>query len=54
MGAESIAKAIAELPKTKHDIAGAAEKFCIDAWPVGQGAATMLFLCMHGEFAEGK
>ena len=51
-GPEAIAKAISVLPKTRHDVAGAAEKFCIDAWPVGQGAATMLFLCVHGEFAE--
>ncbi|KAH8101983.1 hypothetical protein DFH11DRAFT_542620 [Phellopilus nigrolimitatus] len=51
-GPDEIVRAILLLPKTRHEIAGSAEKFCIDAWPVGQGAATMLFLCIHGEFAE--
>ncbi|EJD06393.1 NTF2-like protein [Fomitiporia mediterranea MF3/22] len=47
-----IVKALLHLPVTRHDVSGAAEKFCIDAWPVGQGSAMMLFLCVHGEFAE--
>ena len=53
-GPEAIIRAMSHLPGTRHDVSGAAEKFCIDAWPVGQGAATMLFLCIHGEFAEGN
>ncbi|KAI5120208.1 hypothetical protein M0805_006314 [Coniferiporia weirii] len=51
-GPAAIVAAMSCLPKTRHDVSGAADKFCIDAWPVGQGAATMLFLCLHGEFAE--
>ena len=53
-GPEEIVRAMEDLPVTKHDVAGAAEKFCIDAWPVGAGEQMMLFLCVHGEFAEGK
>ncbi|THH09300.1 hypothetical protein EW145_g2122 [Phellinidium pouzarii] len=51
-GPTAIVTAMSHLPKTHHEVAGAADKFCIDAWPVGQGAATMLFLCIHGEFTE--
>ena len=53
-GPEEIVRAMEDLPVTKHDVACAAEKFCIDAWPVGAGEQMMLFLCVHGEFAEGK
>lgn len=53
-GPDDIIKTLTLLPITRHEVSGAAEKFCIDAWPVGQGAATMLFLCVHGEFVEGK
>lgn len=53
-GPEEIVRAMEELPHTVHDVAGAADKFCIDAWPVGAGAQMMLFLVVHGEFAEGK
>ncbi|PAV16685.1 NTF2 [Pyrrhoderma noxium] len=51
-GPEEIIRTISHLPGTNHAVAGAAEKFCIDAWPVGTGAAAMLFLCVHGEFSE--
>ncbi len=40
--------------RTIHDVSGSAEKFCIDAWPIGQDNSMQLFLCVHGEFAEGK
>ena len=53
-GPEEIIRTISHLPGTNHADAGAAEKFCIDAWPVGNGAAAMLFLCVHGEFSEGE
>lgn len=51
-GPAAIIAAISSLPATRHEVTGAADKFCMDAWPVGQGAATMLFLCLHGEFSE--
>lgn len=54
MGPSAIVAAISKLPATRHEVSGAADKFCMDAWPIGQGAATMLFLCLHGEFAECK
>jgi nuclear RNA export factor len=44
---------MSSLPKTKHDIVGAAEKFCIDAWPVTHEERTTLFLSIHGQFVEG-
>ncbi|OCB88767.1 NTF2-like protein [Sanghuangporus baumii] len=51
-GPEQIVQAMSHLPTTRHDVSGGAEKFSIDAWPVGQGSTMMLFLCIHGEFAE--
>ena len=53
VGREDIVKAMSSLPKTKHDIVGAAEKFCIDAWPVTHEDRTTLFLSIHGQFVEG-
>lgn len=53
VGREDILSAISSLPKTKHDIVGAAEKFCIDAWPVTHEDRTTLFLSIHGQFVEG-
>ena len=52
VGTEEIVKAMAELPSTKHDVAGSPEKFCIDAWPVQQGDAPQLFVTIHGQFEE--
>ena len=52
VGTEEIIKAMAELPSTKHDVAGSPEKFCIDAWPVQQGDAPQLFVTIHGQFEE--
>ncbi|PCH42285.1 NTF2-like protein [Wolfiporia cocos MD-104 SS10] len=52
VGREAAVKAMADLPNTKHDIAGSAEKFCVDAWPVQQGDATQLFVTVHGQFVE--
>ncbi len=54
VGREKVLNALITLPKTKHDIAGAAEKFCIDAWPVTQEDRTTLFLSIHGQFVEGQ
>lgn len=53
VGNEDIIKAMAELPTTKHDVAGSPEKFCIDAWPVQQGDSPQLFVTIHGQFEEG-
>ncbi len=53
VGREHILGAMSSLPKTKHDIVGAAEKFCIDAWPVTHEDRTTLFLSIHGQFVEG-
>jgi nuclear RNA export factor len=53
VGREDILSAMSSLPKTKHDIVGAAEKFCIDAWPVTHEDRTTLFLSIHGQFVEG-
>ncbi|KAI0267684.1 NTF2-like protein [Gloeopeniophorella convolvens] len=52
VGREQVLSAITSLPPTKHDIAGAAEKFCIDAWPVTHDNRTSLFLSIHGQFVE--
>ncbi|KAH9928646.1 uncharacterized protein B0H18DRAFT_999876 [Fomitopsis serialis] len=52
VGNEEIVKAMAQLPTTKHDVAGSPEKFCIDAWPVQQGDSPQLFVTIHGQFEE--
>lgn len=52
LGAEAAMKSMMGLPKTTHDVAGAPEKFCVDAWPVGQGEAMNLFISVHGQFIE--
>ncbi|KAF8273335.1 NTF2-like protein [Lactarius quietus] len=51
VGREKVISALTTLPQTKHDITGAAEKFCIDAWPVTQDRTT-LFLSIHGQLVE--
>jgi len=46
---------VQNLPKTQHDLQGAADKFSLDAWPVDsvlQGGQPVLFLSVHGQFAE--
>jgi nuclear RNA export factor len=53
VGRENALSAMASLPQTKHDIVGAAEKFCIDAWPVTHEDRTTLFLSIHGQLVEG-
>ena len=53
VGRQDILSAIASLPATKHDIVGAAEKFCIDSWPVTHEDRTTLFLSIHGQLIEG-
>ncbi|KAH9972126.1 NTF2-like protein [Lactifluus volemus] len=52
VGREDVVNAMASLPQTKHDIVGAAEKFCIDAWPVTHEGRTTLFLSIHGQLVE--
>lgn len=52
VGGEEAVKAMVDLPSTKHDVAGAPEKFCIDAWPVSHGDGTALFISLHGQFTE--
>ncbi|KAG6331184.1 hypothetical protein ID866_7905 [Astraeus odoratus] len=52
VGSEAIIRAMTALPKTKHEISGASEKFCIDAWPVGRGDDMKLFISLHGQFNE--
>ena len=51
-GPQEIITAMSALPPTKHDVSGSPDKFCIDAWPITQHGVTVLFLCVHGEFAE--
>ena len=53
VGRENVLSAMASLPKMKHDIVGAAEKFCIDSWPVTHEDRTTLFLSIHGQLVEG-
>jgi nuclear RNA export factor len=53
VGRENTLSAMSSLPQTKHDIVGAAEKFCIDAWPVTHEDQTTLFLSIHGQLIEG-
>jgi len=52
VGAVEALKSMMALPRTQHDVAGAPEKFCVDAWPVGQGDAMQLFISVHGQFVE--
>ncbi|KZP13583.1 NTF2-like protein [Athelia psychrophila] len=52
VGAVEALKSMMALPRTQHDVAGAPEKFCVDAWPVGQGEAMQLFISVHGQFVE--
>lgn len=52
VGGAEIVKAMADLPSTKHDVAGSPEKFCIDAWPMSHGDGTALFITIHGQFTE--
>ncbi|EGN98717.1 hypothetical protein SERLA73DRAFT_181326 [Serpula lacrymans var. lacrymans S7.3] len=52
IGSEEVLRSMMDLPKTKHDVAGASEKFCVDAWPVGQGEGMNLFIAVHGQFTE--
>ncbi|KIJ67053.1 hypothetical protein HYDPIDRAFT_128640 [Hydnomerulius pinastri MD-312] len=52
LGSEAAIRAMSALPKTKHEITGSPEKFCIDAWPVGQGENLKLFVSLHGQFSE--
>lgn len=53
LGSEAAIRAMSALPKTQHEISGSPEKFCIDAWPVGQGDDLKLFISLHGQFTEG-
>ncbi|EMD34096.1 hypothetical protein CERSUDRAFT_117603 [Gelatoporia subvermispora B] len=52
VGSEEIVKTISALPSTRHDVAGAPEKFCVDAFPVTHGDSMHLFVTVHGQFIE--
>ncbi|KAI6155073.1 hypothetical protein BKA82DRAFT_996758 [Pisolithus tinctorius] len=52
VGSEAVIRAITSLPKTKHDISGSPDKFCVDAWPIGKGDSMKLFISLHGQFNE--
>ncbi|KAL4064487.1 hypothetical protein J3A83DRAFT_4360985 [Scleroderma citrinum] len=52
IGGEAVIRAMTALPKTRHEISNSPEKFCIDAWPVGQGDNMKLFISLHGQFNE--
>ena len=54
LGSQEAVKAMAQLPQTRHDVAGSPEKFCVDAFPVQQGEQTNLLVTVHGQFAERK
>ncbi|KAJ6608686.1 hypothetical protein B0H10DRAFT_2438921 [Mycena sp. CBHHK59/15] len=48
IGSQDIVQALVKLPMTKHDILGAPEKFCVDAFLAGPG----LLVIVHGQFIE--
>lgn len=52
-GNEHIVKRLDQLPGTSHDLSRA-DKFMTDAWqtPGSQNYPVVLFLTVHGEFAE--
>lgn len=52
VGTDAIMKTLTNLPGTQHDVTGAPEKFCVDAWPVPTGDGAHLFVTLHGQFAE--
>ena len=52
VGAEEAVKSMMSLPNTLHDVGGAPDQFCVDAWPVGSGEAMTLFISVHGQFVE--
>ncbi|KAI0768083.1 NTF2-like protein [Trametes elegans] len=52
LGSDQVVKAMADLPGTRHDVAGTPEKFSVDAFPLKQGERTNLLITVHGQFAE--
>ncbi|KAJ7116498.1 hypothetical protein C8R44DRAFT_674886 [Mycena epipterygia] len=48
VGSQDIVQALVKLPLTKHDILGAPENFCVDAFLAGVG----LLVIVHGQFIE--
>jgi nuclear RNA export factor len=50
IGQQDIVQALVKLPLTKHDILGAPENFCVDAFLAGVG----LLVIVHGQFIEGR
>ncbi|KAJ7284540.1 hypothetical protein C8J57DRAFT_1288772 [Mycena rebaudengoi] len=48
IGSQDIVQALVKLPLTQHDILGAPEKFCVDAFLAGVG----LLVIVHGQFVE--
>ncbi|KAI0749554.1 NTF2-like protein [Daedaleopsis nitida] len=52
LGNQNIVNAVKVLPRTRHDVGGPQEKFCVDAFPVLQGKQTNLLVTVHGQFTE--
>jgi len=48
IGRENVLRSIQDLPITEHNISGAPETFCLDAWLTGSS----LFVTVHGQFTE--
>ncbi|KAJ7233333.1 hypothetical protein C8J57DRAFT_1090596 [Mycena rebaudengoi] len=48
IGSQDIVQALVKLPLTQHDILGAPEKFCVDAFLAGVG----VLVIVHGQFVE--
>lgn len=48
VGSQDIVQALMKLPLTQHDILGAPENFCVDAFLAGVG----LLVIVHGQFVE--
>ena len=52
LGSQEAVKAMVNLPSTRHDVAGAPDKFSVDAFPVQHGEQTNLLVTVHGQFSE--
>lgn len=55
IGGDATAFAIANLPRTKHDLQGSEQIFSVDSYPVqpaGVGGFGALMIVVHGQFTE--
>ncbi|KAF9266467.1 NTF2-like protein [Marasmius fiardii PR-910] len=52
IGGQAIVNSFQGLPQTKHDLAGPAEKFSVDCFPVAHAGIMGLLAMVHGEFTE--